>query len=223
TFFDYIYEQAKLGAQTFASTLLGHYRRGFQGAPKAPAGYASAMIDKLLGWIDTVCLPEETGQSNWGAWMLGVLQDCPFLDPTEEFRELVLALDELGEGELTLERFLNQIEPLGRDRALAEADGVRVMTMMGSKGLTVSAVVIAGVEEGLVPRPDSPMGEECRILYVAMTRAREFLYCTWARRRRGPTARAGTASSDRRRHSHFFEGGPVNSEDGPSFIRKRLP
>ncbi len=221
-FFDYIYEQAKSGVQTFASTLLGQCRREFKGAPKAPAERASGMIETLVGWIDTVSLPEGSGRVAWGAWMLDVLQGWPFSGPTEEFRELVLALDELAEEELTLERYLNQIEPLGRDMALAQADGVRVMTMGGSKGLTVRAVIIVGVEEGLVPRPDSPMGEECRILYVAMTRAREYLYCTWARRRRGPTARSGRGTSNRRCHSHFFDGGPISSEDGPSFIKGRF-
>lgn len=115
--------------------------------------------------------------------------------PTDEFHDLFLALDDLAGDEISLERYLGRIEPLGKDLAHAQSEGVRIMTMGGAKGLTVRATIIAGVEDGLVPRPNSDLSEERRMLYVAMTRAKEYLYCTWAKRRRGPTARAGTPSS----------------------------
>jgi hypothetical protein len=83
----------------------------------------------------------------------------------------------------------------------------------------VRAAVIAGIEDGIVPRPDADLGEERRLLYVAMTRAKEFLFCTWAGQRRGPTARPGRARvRARRQHSHFFMGGPVQSQDGLTFL-----
>jgi ATP-dependent exoDNAse (exonuclease V) beta subunit len=75
-------------------------------------------------------------------------------------------------------------------RVQFESPGVRIMTMIGSKGLTVRATIIAGLEDGIVPRPDADLAEERRLLYVAMTRAKEFLLCTWAGQRRGPTERA---------------------------------
>jgi superfamily I DNA/RNA helicase len=111
---------------------------------------------------------------------------------------------------------------LGKDRATAESHGVGIMTMIGSKGLTVRATIIAGCEDGIVPRPDADLGEERRLLYVAMTRAKEFLFCTWAGQRRGPTAGAGRARiRARRQHSHFFMGGPVHSQDGPAYLNHR--
>ena len=95
--------------------------------------------------------------------------------------------------------------------------------MGASKGLTVRAAIIAAAEEGVVPRPDCDLGEERRLLYVAMTRAKEFLYCTWARRRRGPTARAGASRvGTMRRHSTFLDGGPVRSEDGATYLAARF-
>jgi len=117
---------------------------------------------------------------------------------------------------------LSQITPMGKDRALAESPGVRIMAMGGSKGLTVRATIIAGLEEDLVPRPDSDLGEERRFLYVAMTRAKEFLYGTWARRRIGPTARMGAPRvHSRRRLCSFLDGGPVVSRDGTAYINGR--
>jgi len=91
--------------------------------------------------------------------------------------------------------------------------------MGGSKGLTVRATIIGGVEDGLVPHPYSDLSEERRILYVAMTRTKEYLICTWASQRRGPTARAGHSSMNRRLHSHFLNDGPVKSQDGQNFLK----
>jgi superfamily I DNA/RNA helicase len=141
---------------------------------------------------------------------------------TAEFAALLYALDAIAETEGRFDRYLSQITPLGKDRALAESPGVRIMTMGGAKGLTVRATIIAGLEEGVVPRPDSDLGEERRLLYVGMTRAKEFLYCTWARRRTGPTARMGAPRvQTRRRHCSFLDGGPVESVDGANFIAHR--
>jgi len=49
------------------------------------------------------------------------------------------------------------------------------MTMASSKGLTVKAAIIVGVEEGVVPLAERDPGEERRLLYVAMTRAKDHL------------------------------------------------
>jgi hypothetical protein len=52
------------------------------------------------------------------------------------------------------------------------------------------------------------------------TRAREFLYGTWALRRLGSTARVGAPRVlDRRNHTSLFRGGPVNSQDGQGYLR----
>jgi len=67
------------------------------------------------------------------------------------------------------------------------AERVNVMTMHAAKGLEFPIVFIAGCEEGIVPyrRPGEAVNdaEERRLLYVAMTRARQVLYMTHARRR----------------------------------------
>lgn len=67
-------------------------------------------------------------------------------------------------------------------------DAVRLMTVHAAKGLEFSCVFIAGMEEGLFPflgdeyeTHDSE--EERRLCYVAMTRAKDRLYCSYAQRR----------------------------------------
>jgi superfamily I DNA/RNA helicase len=70
------------------------------------------------------------------------------------------------------------------------AEKTALMTMHAAKGLEFPVVFIAGCEDGLIPyrRPSGSGGtdvdEERRLFYVAMTRAKERLYLTRARRRR---------------------------------------
>jgi DNA helicase II / ATP-dependent DNA helicase PcrA len=221
TFFQYIYERAKQKGATFADELLAAHKEGFLGAPSS-ANRVKKKMDAVLHWLEANELPDEQPQEGWGNWIIGLTGDDDIeLAPTEEFRKLLLELNNIAEDEQSLGRYLGQIEPLGKDLAQSQSDGVRIMRMGMSKGLTVRAAIVAGVEDGLVPRPNSDLSEERRILYVAMTRAKEYLFCTWARRRRGPTARAGNPSMNLRRYSHFLEGGPVESEDGRDFLEGR--
>jgi superfamily I DNA/RNA helicase len=175
----------------------------------------------VLAWLDAHLLPDDRDVS-WGQWMVETTGDDVVPAPSDDLRELLLALDEIAEPDASLGRYLGQIAPLGRDRAANESEGVRIMTMAGAKGLTVRATIIAALEEGLIPRPGFDLHEERRLLYVAMTRAKEFLYGTWARRRTGPTARAGLPLvMERRSHSSLLSGGPVESQDGNDYIAAR--
>ena len=68
---------------------------------------------------------------------------------------------------------------------------VTLATFHAAKGLQWHHVVIAGVEEGLVPlRRDDP--EERRLFYVAVSRAARTLHLTWARHRSGSGAADGS-------------------------------
>jgi DNA helicase-2/ATP-dependent DNA helicase PcrA len=217
-FFNYIYDRCVENGATFADELLAAYNGDFPGGPAAATKKARDLIQQVLVWLDTLEVPEDRPDKGWGTWIADTARTGIGPRPTEEFVDLLRSLDERAEPEVTLSRYLAQIEPFGKDLALAQSEGVRVMRMGGSKGLTVRATIIAGLEDGLVPRPDGLRSEERRILYVAMTRAREYVFGTWARRRRGPTAHHGAGGTDRRRYSPFLEGGPVISQDGQEFI-----
>jgi len=146
----------------------------------------------------------------------------PVPEPTPHFEELVTAVDGLVETETDLGRYLGQITPLGKDWAQTHSEGVRIMTMAGAKGLTVDATIIAGLEHSIIPHPSADQSEEHRLLYVAMTRARRYLFGTWARFRNHPTARIGSGSVGLRRNpTRLLQGGPVSSQDGNDFIAGR--
>ena len=218
TFLGYIYERARADRMQFGQVLLNAYEDGFTGGPARPSRRAEDLIQFVRAWLDDHNPPRNCPEGGWGNWIIETAGDDVALTPSEEFVTLLCALDDLAEPDQELGRYLSQIFPLGQDRALAESLGVRIMTMNKAKGLTVRATIIAAMEEGIIPRPDTDLGEERRLLYVAMTRAREFLFCTWAHWRRGPTARAGAPRLGRRKHTIFLDGGPVRSEDGNEYI-----
>lgn len=66
--------------------------------------------------------------------------------------------------------------------------GVKLMTVHASKGLEFNTVFVSGLEEGLFPhqgfgKVDRDEEEERRLFYVAVTRARQKLYLTYAQSR----------------------------------------
>lgn len=89
-----------------------------------------------------------------------------------------------------LDVFLQQVALVADvDRHDPGADAVTLMTLHSAKGLEFPVVFISGMEEGLFPLArsyDEPrlLEEERRLFYVGVTRAREKLYLTHARRRR---------------------------------------
>jgi hypothetical protein len=199
----------------------GRYEAGFPDAPRTSARVAT-LLRNVTAWLEAHRPPEETPEHGWGHWIVEMAGGDVVPAPSDACRELLIVLDGIIDSDQDFGRYLSQITPLAKDRALAESRGVRIMTMIGSKGLTVRATIMAGVDDGIVPRPDADPNEERRLLYVAMTRAKEFLFGTWAGQRSGPTARAGGQHArDWRRPSYFFDGGPVRSQDGWAYLRRR--
>lgn len=70
----------------------------------------------------------------------------------------------------------------------SQEDGVRLMTLHQAKGLEFEYVFIIGLEEGILPHARAihdllELEEERRLFYVGITRAKQKLYITYARRR----------------------------------------
>jgi DNA helicase-2/ATP-dependent DNA helicase PcrA len=76
----------------------------------------------------------------------------------------------------------------GEHQAGEGSDALQLMTVHSAKGLEFHAVFITGLEEGLFPHEqstaaDDGLEEERRLMYVAITRARQRLYLTLAQTR----------------------------------------
>jgi len=91
--------------------------------------------------------------------------------------------------EKTLEAFLENVALVtDMDRQEEAPQYVTLMTLHSAKGLEYKAVFMAGMEEGIFPSmrsvtEESRYEEERRLCYVGITRAREKLFMSYARRR----------------------------------------
>ena len=124
-------------------------------------------------------------------------------DRIENLEELVNAAtafvqDERGTDERSTEQG-EEMSPLvaflthaaleaGDHQAAAGQDALQLMTVHSAKGLEFNAVFMSGLEEGLFPHDQSlaekdGLEEERRLAYVAITRARQRLYLSFAQTR----------------------------------------
>ena len=72
-------------------------------------------------------------------------------------------------------RWLDESKPMIGDAP------VTLMTMHRSKGLEYENVWIIGCEDGVCPSAEAPIEEERRLFYVAMTRAKTVLHCSYVK------------------------------------------
>lgn len=88
----------------------------------------------------------------------------------------------------TMRDFVEHLAERAAAQHAPAVEGVTLTTMHAAKGLEWDAVFIAGLSEGLMPvalaETDEAIEEERRLLYVAITRAREHLQLSFARSRR---------------------------------------
>ena len=120
------------------------------------------------------------------------------IENIDELMNKIAAYEESCEDEMpTLSGFLEEVALVADIDSLDEdSDYVVLMTLHSAKGLEFPEVYLAGMEDGLFPSymtitSDDPteVEEERRLCYVGITRARENLTLTCARRRmvRGET------------------------------------
>lgn len=222
SFIDAIYELAVRSNTTFGQTLASEAEILFSNCPAASRKKALAFWQEINGSLGSVQLQNEAPE-NWGIWIESEIRNGRLPVCTPEFLDLLINIGNDNDDEyLELDRFLSQIEPKGRDLHQSKSDGVRFMSMMGSKGLTVKATIVIGVDNDIVPLPRGDQGEERRLLYVAMTRSTGYLFMTWVTRRAGQGSYAGRENFGRRQYSEFLRGGPVESQDGLLYVRALL-
>ena len=142
-----------------------------------------ALLDRLLdatAYLDTFRQDDPDDQAR-------VENIQEFLSAAQEFTE-ANSYNSASDQDL-LTSFLDHIALVTDLDSLQTEKGVSLMTLHSAKGLEFKAVVVAGLEDGLLPHFNSQgarenVEEERRLLYVGMTRARERLYLTCCRRRR---------------------------------------
>jgi DNA helicase-2/ATP-dependent DNA helicase PcrA len=105
--------------------------------------------------------------------------------------ELLHAIQEFNEQNknATIDDFLAEVSLIsGIDQLKRTDNAVRLMTVHNAKGLEFPVVFVTGCEEDVFPLnprfdEDSRLEEERRLFYVALTRAKEKVYVSYARSR----------------------------------------
>ena len=113
-----------------------------------------------------------------------------WLDVLDEVQETARDKRSLTEWLAFVEHYGETLEELRQTRQREKKDApeeVSLMTLHGSKGLEFTAVFIPTVNEGVIPYrkaiQSGNLEEERRMLYVAMTRAKEHLHLSFVKER----------------------------------------
>ena len=170
-----------------ASGLLDHYRNEREGAERIEnleelINAAEAFVTQEGFGKDAVALPvDEAG---------ALAAAGADFDPGAGAAPMLATPDaDTGEIMSPLAAFLTHAAlEAGDNQAQAGADAVQLMTVHSAKGLEFDAVFITGLEEGLFPHENAlsdadGLEEERRLMYVAITRARQRLYLSFSQTR----------------------------------------
>jgi DNA helicase-2/ATP-dependent DNA helicase PcrA len=167
-----------------ASGLIDFYRTEKEGADRIEnleelVNAAEAFVTQEGFGKDAVALPVD--EQAPGAIAEGIPRAPAAMDVTPDA--------ETGEIVSPLAAFLTHAAlEAGDNQAQAGQDALQLMTVHSAKGLEFDAVFITGLEEGLFPHENSlsdtdGLEEERRLMYVAITRARQRLYLSFSQTR----------------------------------------
>ncbi len=162
-----------------------------------------AKLKSFVALIDGLIEAEESGDyslaelynlilehTNYEAYLRHEKENADVrIENIEELSSNIIKFEEDYGEEADLSGFLEEISLMTDiDNYDAEADTCVMMTLHSAKGLEFPVVFITGMEDGLFPSIASMMnpeeiGEERRLAYVGITRAKEKLYLTKTRTR----------------------------------------
>jgi DNA helicase-2/ATP-dependent DNA helicase PcrA len=193
---DRINESAQREGLTFHDALLRAATGGLLTAgPKAKVAEFVRLLETFRSYVATMPLAELSSriiQESGYAAKLQEERSEEAQDRLANLQELLVAMEEFDRTseEKGLPAFLEQVALVSDlERSEAGRESATLMTLHAAKGLEFPVVFLVGLEERLFPHVrslDDPeaMEEERRLCYVGMTRARERLFLSNARRRR---------------------------------------
>ncbi len=187
----------------------GHGISAYEAIGRASDAVGKAGVKRLMGFGDLIKNWQAEIELGPSHLVNRVLDDTGYLRGLEaensaeadarieNLKELVGSIEDFeAEAEVpSLSAFLELVTlQADVDDADFDDDKVTLMTVHSAKGLEFDVVHVTGLEEGLFPyrqggdrfmtASEDEIEEERRLCYVAMTRARKRLFCTYARVRR---------------------------------------
>lgn len=102
---------------------------------------------------------------------------------------------------------------------------VNILTMHKAKGLSAKAVIVMAVEDEHIPgrqTTEPGLGDERRLLFVSLSRARNILLMTYCYSRVGQQRNLGrNPGHSERTLTMFLRDSPIHPQSGPDYIRRR--
>lgn len=175
--------------------------------------------------------PLEVKQSRLRNALLGSLEEfARTIIPCDKDRELVLNhLRRVAEHSnvSTLNELLAALStPEDAPEQEIEEGKINILTMHRAKGLDARAVFVVAAEEQIIPGGigGEALGDERRLLYVSLTRARERLYITYCNQRVGRQRFSGSESEsgNPRRTLTPFLRGAIRPESGLQYVKNLM-
>ncbi len=219
----YLFNQGRTIGETLAEALATKAvsGKGFKGLQEFEALYR-ILADKA----------DKTTPKAWLEWLIEELDYRTYLEKLDEdtvedrignIDELLAGMDELErDGIATLSQFMDFSALVSdQDDYAEDVAKVSLMTIHAAKGLEFDTVFVMGLEDGMFPNQRSitenpnALEEERRLFYVAVTRAKQRLYLTYARRRQT----YGSITSNPKSRFLVAPGASVEEERQDPFLR----
>jgi DNA helicase-2/ATP-dependent DNA helicase PcrA len=108
------------------------------------------------------------------------LSEEELIDVLDEIQEGTKGFDSFVEWFEYIKQYKEELKKQAQHNTNKNIDGIRIMTMHSSKGLEFETVFIVDVNEDITPHKKAllpeDIEEERRLFYVALTRAKKYLY-----------------------------------------------
>ena len=220
-----VYDIARSRDKSFAQTLLAAH------ADKdiLPTNHRSRLfhaIEEVLNQLKVIFSEDSDKEHTSSDELIKVIQSAAaHIISTKEERDN--ALPKIEQAAKALEA--NSIEELLRAMGIDSEDieqelekgKVNILTMHRAKGLTADVVIVAAAEDQYIPgiAGGDEIGDERRLLYVSLTRARHHLFITYCDNRTGRQSHTGRDSGKSARSlTRFLVDCPYTPQGGRAFV-----
>ena len=130
---DDAYNAAVNTGTSFGEALVNAGEADFPEFSKTTKGRIVSFYRTTIQILERLQIPTPSPDIKWGEWIENSLSEG-LPDSTQDFKTLLRNIDEIyPDASDGLDRYLSQIQPFSEDRARAQSEGVRFMTMVSSK------------------------------------------------------------------------------------------
>lgn len=153
------------------------------------SGYPPAFKEKIKGFVNTIEELLSSKDMDLSEFLWLILESTGYMkwigeEKAENLTELVNS-----SGYMDINSLIDTASLFSSMDESDKTSSISLMTLHCAKGLEFPVVFIAGIEEGLMPhfhavKSSEDLQEERRLFYVGITRAKEMLYLTGAKKRR---------------------------------------